>query len=370
VATKLENLGLKPFLQHRCDWNDTIIRQFYATYEMDFEAKNIKWMTGKSEYEASFAEFAAANYLNYEYFSDGVDVYNEDILDNIAVFYEPGTSNATIMNWLAAGLRHHPAIINNIIRHTFMPKSRNKGKVREHYWNVINHIMHETRFDVVKLILDQMICKKHLVRDSIYFSPYIMSFIKTKTGFNGLCDVKHEIYRPFYNAKAFLNKPLTPYGQAAEAQNVAENVEVHASDDENANVGNMGHANVDEDAYAMPPPPPPVHPMQPQWEPPAGYFDSYFANFQQSMNSQFQQMQSGFNSHFKAYEQQMNNTFQTMQQGFQQQSDASLDSFGHHRYNTMHDPMMQRLSDMQTDLQNNLSALNDRFSQMSTSEQY
>jgi hypothetical protein len=60
----------------------------------------------------------------------------------------------------------------------------------------------------------------------------------------------------------------------------------------------MGYANVDEDAYAMPPPPPLVHPMQPQWEPPAGYFDSYFANIQQSMNSKFQQMQSGFNSHF------------------------------------------------------------------------
>jgi hypothetical protein len=50
------------------------------------------------------------------------------------------------------------------------------------------------------------------------------------------------------------------------------------SDDENANVGKMGYANVDEGAYAMPPPPPPVHPMQPQWEPPARYFDSYFAN--------------------------------------------------------------------------------------------
>jgi hypothetical protein len=61
VATKLENLGFKPFLWHRCDWNDTIIRQFYATYEMDFDAKNINWMTKKSEYEATFAEFAAAN---------------------------------------------------------------------------------------------------------------------------------------------------------------------------------------------------------------------------------------------------------------------------------------------------------------------
>jgi hypothetical protein len=59
-----------------------------------------------------------------------------------------------------------------------------------------------------------------------------------------------------------------------------------------------------------------------------------------------------------------------MQQGFQQQIDTSLNNFGHHVYNTMHDPVMQRLGDMQTDLQNDLSALNDRFSQMSTSEQY
>jgi hypothetical protein len=88
------------------------------------------------------------------------------------------------------------------------------------------------------------------------------------------------------------------------------------------------------------------------------------------MNSQFQQMQFGFNSHFEAYGQQMNDTFQIMQQSFQQQIDTSLDNFGHHVYNTMHDPMMQRLSDMQTGLQNDLSALNDRFSQMSTSEQY
>jgi hypothetical protein len=103
VATKLENLGLKPFLEHRCDWNDTIIRQFSTTYEMDFDAKTIKWMTGKSEYEAAFVEFAAANYLDYAYFSEGVNVYNEDILENIVVFYEPGTSAATIMNWLATG---------------------------------------------------------------------------------------------------------------------------------------------------------------------------------------------------------------------------------------------------------------------------
>jgi hypothetical protein len=86
-------------------------------------------MTGKSECESTFAKFAAANYLDCEYFSNGVDVYNEDILESTTVFYEPTTSNAIIMNWLAAGLRHHPAVINNIIRHTFIPKSGNKDKV-------------------------------------------------------------------------------------------------------------------------------------------------------------------------------------------------------------------------------------------------
>jgi hypothetical protein len=43
------------------------IRQFYATYEMDFDAKNIKWMTEKGEYKATFAEFGAANYLDYDF---------------------------------------------------------------------------------------------------------------------------------------------------------------------------------------------------------------------------------------------------------------------------------------------------------------
>jgi hypothetical protein len=66
----------------------------------------------------------------------------------------------------------------------------------------------------------------------------------------------------------------------------------------------------------------------------------------------------------------MHNTFQSMQQGFQQQIDTSLDNFGHHLYNSMHDLMMQKLSDMQTGLHNDLNALNDRFSQMSTLEQY
>jgi len=50
----------------------------------------------------------------------------------------------------------------------------------------------------------------------------------------------------------------------------------HEDDDEG------GHMGGDAAQQAMPPP---QHPVQPQWAPPAGYFDPYFASMQQGLTS-------------------------------------------------------------------------------------
>jgi hypothetical protein len=63
----LQHIGLREFLTHRCGWNNTIIRQFYATVELDFANERIEWMTGKIKYEASFADFARAIKINYHF---------------------------------------------------------------------------------------------------------------------------------------------------------------------------------------------------------------------------------------------------------------------------------------------------------------
>ena len=34
LVDRFEKMGLANFLQHRCDWNETVIRQFYATLEI------------------------------------------------------------------------------------------------------------------------------------------------------------------------------------------------------------------------------------------------------------------------------------------------------------------------------------------------
>ena len=37
LVDRFETMGLTNFLQHRCDWNETVIRQFYATLEINME---------------------------------------------------------------------------------------------------------------------------------------------------------------------------------------------------------------------------------------------------------------------------------------------------------------------------------------------
>jgi hypothetical protein len=171
------------------------------------------------------------------------------------------------------GLRHHPIVINKIARVTFMSKSGNKDKVRGLYWNLISHAMHGNKVDIIVLIMDQLADLMVNLEMNLYFAPYIMSLIKAKTRFKGTCECKHNPFRPFENDIAFLQRPFTPFPDVE--------VEQKASDSDNEGAAGDQAPNVEQ--QAMPPPP---LPMQPQWVPPAGYFDPYFPNMQLGMRTQ------------------------------------------------------------------------------------
>jgi len=81
-------------------------------------------------------------------------------------------------------------------------------------------------------------------------------------------------------------------------------------------------------------------------------------------------MQMGFENHFEAYGQQMLNHFESMQHGFQQQLDARFTSFGQHIHDTMYQPMMNRLEHVNTSLHADIDALNDRFDDLTTTDEY
>ena len=100
------------------------------------------------------------------------------------------------------------------------------------------------RINVIALIMDQLADLRLNMEMNLYFAPYIMSIIKVKSSFRGLCESKHTPFRPFKNDNAFLLRPLTPFpgdDMDAEAQGQDD------SDDD----AHMGAAAAQ---HAMPPP--------------------------------------------------------------------------------------------------------------------
>ena len=47
LVDRIEQMGLANFLQHRCDWNETVILQFYATLEISLEEETYGGKLGR-----------------------------------------------------------------------------------------------------------------------------------------------------------------------------------------------------------------------------------------------------------------------------------------------------------------------------------
>jgi hypothetical protein len=85
-----QELGLYEFLNLKCPWNESVIKQFYATVEISFEHQLIEWMTGTNKYQASFQEFANAARIPYDEAFDSRDVHREVVLteNEWVIYYE------------------------------------------------------------------------------------------------------------------------------------------------------------------------------------------------------------------------------------------------------------------------------------------
>lgn len=107
----------------------------------DIEEKTIICMTGFKRFDATFVEFVAANSLEYDLVSAGIDLYTKENFENYVQYYEPARLEIARRFGETSGVRHHPAVINKIARLTILSKSGDKSNIRDKLWNVIHHVM-------------------------------------------------------------------------------------------------------------------------------------------------------------------------------------------------------------------------------------
>jgi hypothetical protein len=265
LIPKFEACGLYDFMGQKADFSEMAMKQFLATAEIDIDEQSITWMTGFKSYSTTFAEFATASSLDYDTISAVIDLYTEDNFEEFVQFYEPARLGIPRRFGETAGLRHHPAVINKIATVTILPKSGDKSKIRDKFWNIIHHIMNGEVMNVVLFMMRQLNDLKMDKNQNLSYAPYIMALIKAKTRFEGHCEIAHTPFRPFKNEIGFLTRPLTPFPDDEE----------EARDDE--------EISLEADAAEQMPSPPPPPQCEQFWQPSPGYFDPYFQHMQQGL---------------------------------------------------------------------------------------
>jgi hypothetical protein len=96
------------------------------------------------------------------------------------------------------------------VRVTILTKSGDKSRIRDKFWNIIDHVMKGEVMNIVLFMTRQLNDLKMYKNQNLAYAPYIMALIKAKTRFEGRCETTHTLFRPFKNEIGFLTRPLTP----------------------------------------------------------------------------------------------------------------------------------------------------------------
>ena len=208
LLSKIEDVRLKNIMKFRHNWNEVVVRQFYATLEVNHEKETIKWMTWRGKYKASYGEFVDACQLDHHTTKEGTQM--DKLLKlkkrEAAQLYESSDFKYGKVKNLAMG----PSLLNSLLRCTMLPKVDDTGAVRPKYYVAIKSILDGTRVNQVKFLVKEKMVFKHEVKGSLGLQPQFMALVESKAYLQCIEEVEHKSFRPHFNNQDFLTRGMPP----------------------------------------------------------------------------------------------------------------------------------------------------------------
>ena len=152
-----QEAGLHDLVALRNDYDDEIIRQFYATLYISPDLMKMKWMTLTRYMECTKADFERVLRVSS---SQWERIYDRPAL-TISGWTNHYDRDVRFVPGKIHGLLPVSSLINRIINHTILPKSGNFDAVRGHAWNIIDHISKKKKFDVMDVIIRSIASSKN-----------------------------------------------------------------------------------------------------------------------------------------------------------------------------------------------------------------
>ena len=85
----------------KLNWNESTIRQFYATLEVNMEKEFLVWMMGKKRIRASFKDLAQVSGFSYRGVKAGRIVMSIPVMQSHARFFLSAEIHGNFRNFLS-----------------------------------------------------------------------------------------------------------------------------------------------------------------------------------------------------------------------------------------------------------------------------
>lgn len=192
IHKNFELIGIEGLVSEPYNWNEDVIRQFYATVYVCPCSHSITWMTDGFMYTATKKQFADAIGVPTGGDLPKVDSSEDhEPIDKGSYYEKDGIYGKTLgLSALAYGT-------NNIMRKTIFPRAGDKTSIYESSWLVLDHLCKGTKFDVADLLIceieSQIFDPK---RKFMYYAAYMMKLISNKCKYKGSTGFVHQLYSP------------------------------------------------------------------------------------------------------------------------------------------------------------------------------
>lgn len=206
IYDRCVELDLVDIMEFKCNWNEEVVAQFYATLWIDDENHIMHWSLEGKRFQVSIVQFGRLFGFNlcdedgnYRQDTSKIDLHGGSPLEDSKMhfMYDPAyDSHGRCQFGKAHGLSPYYKMFNQLFRGTLTPRGGNSDNISHRAKDLLAQTAPGMpKFLVFEFIWNEIIHCSHNASNACHYAPYIQHMINTVTGLRIRPDIQHVSYQ-------------------------------------------------------------------------------------------------------------------------------------------------------------------------------
>jgi hypothetical protein len=207
VYDRSSEMDLVEIMSFRCDWNEEVVAQFYATLFVEKDERTIHWSIRGKRFRYNMAQFSilfghtgdstvyGGGYI-VSRDNSKVDLHEGNELEPSKMHFMYDRAYGDIVYGQIKGLTPYYKMLNTLFRFTLTPRGGDSDKISSRAKNLLAQMAPDRpKFAIMEFIWHEIIACSSDSSSACHYAPYIFHMIKAATQLNIVHSTIHMAYR-------------------------------------------------------------------------------------------------------------------------------------------------------------------------------